>query len=104
MIQGEDMPNDIRQRIERPATEEEKARHRQIRSEIEEELPDLKKWARAVAVNHRDRVAVGTVFASDEAPVVEAIDQYAAEHSLQNRGAVVREALAKLLSIPIARQ
>ena len=56
------MPNEIRQRIQRPATPEEKARHEQIRKEIEEELPDLKQWAREAAMAHKERVAVGTVF------------------------------------------
>jgi hypothetical protein len=97
------MTREIRQRIQRPATPEEKIRHHQIRQEIEEELPDLKQWARAVAADHKERVAVGTVFDADEAPVVEAIDAYAAKHSLQNRSAVVREALAQLLAIEVAR-
>jgi type III secretory pathway component EscU len=98
------MTHENRQRIERPATPEEKARHQQIRQEIEEELPELKHWARSVAADHTDRIAVGTVFAADEAPVVKAIDEYAAKHSLQNRSAVVREALAQLLAIEVARQ
>jgi hypothetical protein len=33
--------------------------------------------------------------------VVSAIDEYAAKHSLAGRGAVVREALARLLGIEI---
>lgn len=97
------MAHEIRTRIERPATEEEKARHKQIRAEIEEELPELKQWARAAAAEHKERIAVGTVFEADEAPVVKAIDEYAAKHSLQNRSAVVREALAQLLAIEVAR-
>jgi predicted transcriptional regulator len=97
------MTREIRQRIQRPATQEEKARHQQIRQEIEEELPDLKQWARAAAANHKGRIAVGTVFDADEALVVKAIDEYAAKHSLQNRSAVVREALAQLLAIEVAR-
>lgn len=97
------MTHEIRQRIQRPATEEEKARHQQIRAEIEEELPELKQWARAAAGAHKERIVVGTVFEADEAPVVQAIDEYAAKHALQNRSAVVREALAQLLSIEVAR-
>lgn len=97
------MTHEIRQRIQRPATEEEKARHQQIRAEIEEELPELKQWGRAAAAAHKERIAVGTVFEADEAPVVQAIDEYAAKHSLQNRSAVVREALAQLLAIEVAR-
>jgi len=42
------MTHEIRQRIQRPATPEEKERHRQIRQEIEEELPELKQWAQEV--------------------------------------------------------
>ena len=97
------MTHDIRHRIKRPATPEEKARHQQIRQEIEEELPELKQWAQVVAAEHKDRVAVGTVFDANEALVVKAIDEYAAKHSLQNRSAVVREALAQLLAIEVAR-
>ena len=98
------MTREIRQRIERPATQEEKERHQQIRQEIEEELPELKQWARAAAAQHKERIAVGTVFTADEVQVLKAIDDYAAKHSLQNRGAVVREALAQLLGIEVGRQ
>ena len=90
------MTHEIRQHIRRPATPEEKARHQQIRQEIDDELPDLKQWARAAAADHKERIAVGTVFDADEAPIVKAIDEYAAKHFLQNRSAVVREALAHL--------
>lgn len=98
------MAHEIRQRIRRPATQEEKERHEQIRREIEEELPELQEWARAAAADHKERIAVGTVFTADEAQVVKAMDEYAAKHSLQNRSAVVREALAQLLAIEVARQ
>ena len=57
-----------------------------------------------MAAQHRERIAVGTVFDADEAPVVKAIDDYAAKHTLQNRSEVVREALAQLLAIKFARQ
>ena len=97
------MTHEIRQRIQRPATQEEVARHQQIRQEIEEELPDLKQWAVEAAADHKERIAVGTVFDADEALVVKAIDEYAAKHSLQNRSAVVREALAQLLAIEVSR-
>lgn len=66
------MTHEIRQRIERQATQEEKERHQQIRQEIEKELPELKQWARAAAAQHKDRIAVGTVFTADEAQVVAA--------------------------------
>ena len=94
----------VHDRIVRPATPEEKERHRQIRQEIEEELPELKQWAREAAVRHAGQTPVGTVFGEDEAHVVEAVDQYAESHALANRSAVVREALAQLLRIDIERQ
>ena len=97
------MTHEIRQRIERPATPVEKERHLQIRQEIEEELPELEQWARAAAAKHKERIAVGTVFTADEVQVLKAIDEYAAKHSLQNRGAVVRAALAQLLGIEVGR-
>jgi ClpP class serine protease len=98
------MTHEIRRRILRQATPEEKERHRTIRAEIRQELPELKQWARETAARHPERVAVGTVFTDQEAVVLEAIDQYATEHSLVSRGAVVREALAHLLGIDIPRQ
>jgi hypothetical protein len=98
------MTHEIRHRILREATPEEKNRHRVIREEIERDLPELKQWARDAAARHRERVTVGTVFAAKETKVLEAIDDYAARHALANRGAVVREALAQLLGIEIARQ
>jgi hypothetical protein len=98
------MSNEIRQRISREATPEEKERHRTIREEVERELPELKQWARETAARHRERVAVGTVFTSEEAVVVDAIDDYAAKHALPGRGAVVREALAHLLGVEIPRR
>jgi hypothetical protein len=86
------------------ATPEERERHPIIRAEIEQELPELKRWARETAARHRERVAVGTVFTDQEASVLEAIDNYAVKHSLSGRGAVVREALAQLLGVDITRQ
>ena len=67
----------------REATPEEKERHRTIREEVERELPELKHWAREAAARHSERVAVGTVFTSEEAVVVDAIDEYAAKHDLR---------------------
>ncbi|HKM53418.1 MAG TPA: hypothetical protein VJY33_08405 [Isosphaeraceae bacterium] len=98
------MTHEIRQRILREATPEEKERHQRIREKIQHELPELKQWARDAAARHQKRVAVGTVFTVDETTVLEAIDDYAAKHSLASRGAVVREALAHLLGIEIPRQ
>jgi hypothetical protein len=66
-------------------------------------LPELTQWAKQVAARHQERVAVGTVFTDQEATVLEAIDNYAAAHSLTSRSAVVREALAHLLGIEISR-
>lgn len=97
------MAREIRRRIVREATPEEKERHRTIRAEIEQELPELERWAREAATRHRDRVAVGTVFTDREASVIAAIDDYATKHSLAGRGAVVREALAHLLGLDITR-
>lgn len=96
------MTHEIRQRIVRPATPEEKQRHQQVRQQVLAERPELEQWARDVAARHTDRVTVGTVFTSQEAEIVEAIDDYAAKHSLANRGAVVREALSRLLGLTIA--
>jgi hypothetical protein len=93
----------VRQRIVRPATPEERERHIQIREAIQEELPELRQWAREAAARHIERVRIGTVFGEEESHIVQAIDRYAAGHSLDNRAAVVREALSQLLSIDIAR-
>jgi hypothetical protein len=98
------MTHEVRQRLLRPATPEAKERHAEIRRQVEQELPELQKWAREAAARHQDRVAVGTVFTAAEASVVEAIDNYAAKHALTNRSAVIREALSQLLGIEIARQ
>ena len=98
------MVHDLRQRILRPTTPEEKERHQEIRRQIEQELPELQEWARAAASRHPERGAVGTVFTAEEATVLNAIDRYAAEHALTNRSAVVRAALAQFLEIEIARQ
>jgi hypothetical protein len=98
------MTHEIRQRIVRPATPEEKERHQLIRRQIAEELPEIQQWARQAAAEHQERVAVGTVLSAEEANVLAAIDNYAAQHSLTNRSAVIREALAQLLGIEIARR
>jgi hypothetical protein len=98
------MTHEVRKRILRPATPEEKERHAEIRRQIEQELPELHQGAREAAARHQERVAVGTVFTVAEASIVEAIDSYAAKHALTNRSAVVREALSQLLGIEIARQ
>ena len=52
------MTHEIRQRIRRLATQTEKDRHQQIRREIEEELPELARWAVTAAARHEDRTAV----------------------------------------------
>src|SRR5438105_4604248 len=98
------MTHEIRKRIVREASAGEKERHRMIREEVEKELPELKKWALAAAAKHKDRVAVGTVFTGEEAKVAQAMDNYAAKHSLAGRSAVIREALAQLLGIELARK
>jgi len=98
------MTHEVRKRIVRPATPEEKERHAEIRRQVEQDLPELQQWARQAAARHHERVAVGTVFTAAEASVVEAIDSYAARHALTDRSAVVRAALAQLLGIEIAHQ
>ena len=98
------MTHEIRNRIVREATPEEKERHRAVREGVEQDLPELKRWARDPAARHRERVAVGTVFTDQETNILAAIDNYASEHSLASRAAVVREALAHLLGIEIPRQ
>ena len=97
----DEVRHEVRQRIVRPATPEEKERQARIREAIKEELPELKQWAREAAARHVERVRVGTVFGEEEAAIVQAIDRYAAGHALGNRGAVVREALSQLLRIEI---
>lgn len=89
-------------RIVRPATAEEARRHSDVRRAIEDEVPEIKEWSRQAAQQGGSRVAVGTVFSDDEKLVIEAIDAYVASHSLPNRSAVIREALAHLLNISIA--
>ena len=98
------MPHEIRNRILRPATPEEAARHAGIRDKVEQELPELAQWAREAALRHPERVVVGTVFDAKESKVLAAIDDYAATHALESRGAVVREALARLLGVEIQKR
>jgi hypothetical protein len=98
------MSHKIRKRIVREATPEEKQRHRTIREQVEQELPELKDWARAAATRQQNRVGVGTVLTGEEVKVLEAVDKYAEQHSLPGRSAVVREALAQLLGVKIARK
>lgn len=97
------MSHEIRHRIVRDATAEEKQRHGAARQQVHDELSNLRQWARQSAAQHQERVVVGTVFSADETAIVAAIDQYAAAHDFANRGEVVREALSRLLEIPIAR-
>jgi hypothetical protein len=93
---------EIRNRIIRSSTPEEKERHRAVRDGVEQELSELKRWARQTAAEHRERIAIGTVLSAQEREVLDAIDKYAAEHALPGRSAVVREALSLLLGIEIA--
>ena len=51
------MTHEIRRRILRETTPEERERHRAIRTEIEQELPELKRWARETAARHREQMA-----------------------------------------------
>lgn len=98
------MSDQMHKRIFREATPEERERHRAIRGQVAEELPELEAWARAAAARHKERVSVGTILSGDEAKIVEAIDDYAAKHSLGGRSAVVREALSQLLGIELIRR
>lgn len=43
------------------------------------------------------------MLSGEETKLVRYIDDYAAKHSLAGRGAVVREALAQLLGVELAR-
>ena len=43
------MAHEVRKRILRPATPEERERHGQIRAKVDEELPELKHWAHEAA-------------------------------------------------------
>lgn len=88
-------------RIVREATPAERDRHAVIRAAIEAERPEIVAWAREAHAVAAGQVPVGTVFTTDETPVLEAIDAYAASHNLPGRSAVVREALAKLLDIRV---
>lgn len=87
----------------REATPEEKERHSVIRQQVKQDLPELLAWARAAAARHQKRIAVGTVLSGEETKFVEAIDDYAAKLALAGRSAVVREALAQLLGVDLAR-
>ncbi len=98
------MTREVRRRIIRPATPEERDRHQRIREQIKREFPELQQWARQAAAEQKDRIAIGTVLSAEETNVLDAVDEYAATHALHSRSAVVREALAKLLGIHIARQ
>ena len=88
-------------RIVREATPAERERHAAIRATVEGELPEIVAWAREQSARFGGQTAVGTVFTSDEIPVLDAIDAYAASHNLPGRSAVVREALARLLDIRV---
>jgi len=98
------MSQEVPKRILREATPEEKERHRVVRQQVEQELPELERWARVAAARRQERMAIGTVLSGEEADVVAAIDDYAAKHSLADRSAVVREALSKLLGVELARE
>ena len=98
------MARKIRNVINRPATAEEKERHRGIRAQVATELPRIQAKGREIlAENAEARRHLDTVFNSEEEYVFDAIDQFAASNSLANRGAVVRMALSKLLGIEIAQ-
>ncbi len=96
------MARKLRKVINRPATAEEKTRHRSIRAQVAAELPRIQAKGRQIlAETAGERRHLDTVFISGEEYVFDAIDQFAASNSLANRGAVVRMALSKLLGIEI---
>ena len=98
------MAQKLRNVINRPATADEKDRHRQIRAQVATELPRIQAKGRQIlAETAEERRHLDTAFNSGEEYVFDAIDQFAASNSLANRGAVVRLALAKLLGIEIAQ-
>jgi hypothetical protein len=86
------MTHEIRNRIVREANPEGKERHGAIRRQIEEELPELRQWASAAAARRQDRMIAGTVLTGEEVKVLEAVDNYAAQHSLRSRSGVMLEA------------
>lgn len=100
-----DMPQPERRemgkRIVRPATDAERAQHAAVRAAVAEEYDEISAWARTAEGCATNRVAVGTIFTAAETPVIDAIDAYAARHDLPSRSAVVREALARLLGVPV---
>jgi hypothetical protein len=71
-------------------TPEQRAEYRRMVAEEERDLP------------RRIQYRVEVVFQEKEQDVLTAIDRYATNHGLPNRGAVVRLALAKLLGIELA--
>ena len=71
-------------------TPKQRAEYRRMVAEEERDLPRKIKYR------------VEAVFQEKEQDVLTAIDQYATKHGLPNRGAVVRQALAKLLGIELA--
>lgn len=92
----------VGKRIIRAASAAEQNRHAEVRAAVAAERDEIAAWARSVAASPASQVAVGAVFTAAEAPVLEAIDAYAASHDLPGRSAVVREALAQLLDMPVA--
>lgn len=88
-------------RIVREATPAERERHAAIRAAVAAERSEIDAWARSESARSGGQVAVGTVFTTDETPVLEAIDAYAVSHNLPGRSAVVREALSRLLEIQV---
>jgi hypothetical protein len=51
------MTDEKRKRIVREVTPEEKERHRVIREQVQQDLPELRAWARAAAARHHARGA-----------------------------------------------
>ncbi len=73
-------------------TREQKAYFKKARAEVMKEFPPKKKPTR-----QRLEMLVG----DDDGPLLAAVDKYAADNSLPNRGAVLRVAIARLVGIEL---
>jgi len=92
--------------VHRPFTAAERKRFQKALTEEQALMPQRKrdakiKLAERVIRESKAKQRIDTVFSPDETYVVDAVDDYAEEHGLLSRGAVVRIALAKLLKVEI---
>jgi hypothetical protein len=75
--------HEIRERIVREATPEEKERRRAVRPETQTDLPELMQWAGETAAELRERLVVATVLTGQGTTAWKATDDYAAKHALK---------------------